>query len=57
MESWQFAVEAAQSRKAEDIVVSCDIGEVSSLTEYFVVCSGANNRQTQAIADDRRTPA
>ena len=50
MESWQFAVEAAQSRKAEDIVV-LRIGEVSSLTEYFVVCSGTNTRQTQAIAD------
>lgn len=50
MESWQLAVEAAQSRKAEDIVV-LHIGEVSSLTEYFVVCSGTNTRQTQAIAD------
>jgi ribosome-associated protein len=50
MESWQFAVEAAQARKAEDIVV-LRIGEVSSLAEYFVVCSGTNTRQTQAIAD------
>ena len=50
MESWQFAVEAAQSRKAEDIVV-LHIGKVSSFTEYFVVCSGTNTRQTQAIAD------
>lgn len=50
MENWQLAVEAAQARKAEDIVV-LHVGEVSSLTEYFVVCSGTNTRQTQAIAD------
>jgi len=50
MESWQYAVEAAQSRKAEDIVV-LHVGKVSSFTEYFVVCSGTNTRQTQAIAD------
>ncbi len=50
MEIWQYAVEAAQSRKAEDIVV-LHIGEVSSFTEYFVVCSGTNTRQTQAIAE------
>ncbi|MCB1022108.1 MAG: ribosome silencing factor [Bryobacterales bacterium] len=50
MEPWQIAVEAARSKKAEDIVV-LDIGKVSSFTEFFVICTGTNTRQTQAIAD------
>ncbi|MBI1352816.1 MAG: ribosome silencing factor [Acidobacteria bacterium] len=50
MQHWQLAVEAAQSRKAEDIVV-LHIGEVSSFAEYFLVCNGTNIRQTQAISD------
>ena len=50
MEPWQTAVEAARSKKAEDIVV-LDIGKVSSFTEFFVICTGTNVRQTQAIAD------
>ena len=50
MEPWQIAVEAARSKKAEDIVV-LDIGKVSSFTDSFVVCTGTNVRQTQAIAN------
>ena len=50
MQDWQVAVEAAQSRKAEDIVV-LDIGAVSSFTDHFVICSGSNPRQIQAVSD------
>jgi ribosome-associated protein len=50
MEIWEIAAEAAQSRKAEDIVV-LDIGKVSSFTDYFLLCTGTNIRQTQAIAN------
>ena len=47
---WKLAVEAAASRKAEDPVV-LHIGAISSFTDYFVLLTGANQRQTQAIAD------
>ncbi len=50
MEPWQIAVDAARAKKAEDIVV-LDIGKVSSFTEFFVICTGSNIRQTQSIAD------
>jgi len=49
MKDWQTAVEAAQSRKAEDVVV-LDIGAISSFTDHFIICNGTNQRQTQAIA-------
>ena len=50
MEHWQVAVRAAQSKKAEDIVV-LEIGAVSSFAEHFIICSGSNPRQTTSIAD------
>ncbi len=54
MSEWEIAVQAAQSKKAEDIVV-LDIGKVSSFTDTFVVCSGSNTRQNQAISDEIQT--
>ncbi len=54
MSEWEIAVQAAQSKKAEDIVV-LDIGKVSSFTDTFVVCSGSNTRQNQAISDAIQT--
>ena len=29
-----------------------DISKISTICEYFVICSGNNERQTQAIADE-----
>ena len=29
-----------------------DVREISSFADYFVICSGANARQIQAIADE-----
>ncbi len=29
-----------------------DLREVTSFTDYFVICSGANSRQVQAIANE-----
>ena len=49
MSDWEAAVQAAQSRKAEDILV-LDIQAVSSLTDKFVLCTGANPKQVQAIS-------
>ena len=50
MDNWEVAVQAAQSKKAEDVTV-LNIGAVSSFADQFVICSGTNTRQTQAIAD------
>ena len=44
------AVRAAQSRKALDLK-AFDLRGVTSLTDYFLICSGTNSRQNQAIAD------
>lgn len=45
------AVRAAESKKATDIKV-LDLTGVSSFTDYFVICTGSNTRQIQAIADE-----
>ena len=37
-------------RKAIDVVV-LDIAAASSVTDYFLICSGGSARQAQAIAD------
>ena len=47
---WLTAVRAAESKKASDILV-LDLREVTSFTDYFVLCTGSNQRQIQAISD------
>jgi len=49
--AWLVAVRAAEAKKAVDLTV-LDLREVTSFTDYFVICTGANPRQIQAIADD-----
>lgn len=44
------AVAAAEGRQAIEIKV-LGLGEVSDFTDYFVLCSGASDRQVQAIAN------
>jgi len=46
----KLAVECAADRKAFDMRV-LDLRDVASFTEFFIICSGANQRQVQAIAD------
>jgi ribosome-associated protein len=46
-----LAVRACQEKKAEDITVLQLDEQSSGFTDYFIVCSGANPRQVQAIAD------
>ena len=48
---WLAAVRAAESKKATDIKV-LDLTGITSFTDYFVMCTGANSRQIQAIADE-----
>ena len=45
-----MAVQAAADKKALDIVV-LDLREIASFTDNFVIASGTNERQVQAIAD------
>jgi ribosome-associated protein len=47
---WLTAVRAAESKKATDIRV-LDLREVTSFTDHFVICTGSNSRQIQAISD------
>ena len=49
--AWLTAVRAAESKKATDIKV-LDLTGITSFTDYFVVCTGGNNRQIQAISDE-----
>jgi ribosome-associated protein len=46
----QAAVQAAREKKAIDLVV-LDLRSLQSFTDFFVICSGQNTRQVQAIAD------
>jgi ribosome-associated protein len=43
-------VELAADKKASDIVL-LDIGSLTTLADYFVICSGGSERQLGAIAD------
>jgi ribosome-associated protein len=49
-EKTQLCALAADSRKAEDIVV-LDVQQLSSVADYFLICSGSSDRQVRAIAD------
>ncbi len=44
------AIRAAQERQALDVVV-LDLRKADSFTDYFVICTGTNPRQINAIAD------
>jgi ribosome-associated protein len=46
-----IAAHAAESKKAFNIRI-LDLREISSFTDYFVLCSGSNLRQIQAICDE-----
>ena len=46
------AVHACQEKKAQDISVLQLDEQASGFTDYFVLCSGGNPRQVQAISDD-----
>ncbi|MDR2715968.1 MAG: ribosome silencing factor [Coriobacteriaceae bacterium] len=45
------AARAADEKKATDIMVQ-EVGELVSVTDYFVIATAANNRQVQAIIDE-----
>ncbi|WP_202901628.1 ribosome silencing factor [Bryobacter aggregatus] len=45
------ACRAAESKKALDLKI-LDLRNISSFTDYFLLCSGSNIRQNQAISDE-----
>ncbi|TAK34698.1 MAG: ribosome silencing factor [Chloroflexota bacterium] len=45
------AVDIAEELQATDIVL-LDLGDLSSFTDYFVICSATSDRHLQAIADE-----
>ena len=45
------AVHAALDKKAFDLDVLA-VSELTSIADYFILCSATNERQTQAIADN-----
>lgn len=47
----QLAVRNASDKKAIDIRV-LDLRQVATFTEFFIIATGANQRQVQAIADE-----
>ena len=47
-------LQACEQKKAADITVLEMEKHAGAFTDYFVICSGSNPRQIQAIADDIR---
>jgi ribosome-associated protein len=50
-ETVKLALTCASEKKAFDLRV-LDLREIASFTEFFIIASGANQRQVQAIADE-----
>ena len=49
--TWLTALRAAESKQARDIVI-LDLREVTSFTDFFLICTGQNKPQIQAIWDE-----
>ncbi len=47
----KLAISCASEKKAFDIV-AIDLREIASFTEFFIIASGTNVRQVQAISDE-----
>jgi ribosome-associated protein len=48
-----IAAEVCADKKAKDIVV-LDVRQITSISDYFIICSTSNERQARAIAEDMR---
>jgi ribosome-associated protein len=49
--NWRAAIERADSRKAFQVKV-LDLRDVTTFTDFFVICSVSNPRQGQAVCDE-----
>ena len=47
----KLAIKCAADKKAFDMV-ALDLRSIASFTEFFIISTGANQRQVQAIADE-----
>lgn len=47
----EVILKACDDKKAYNFVV-LDVSKISSITDYFVICSANNEKQTVAIADE-----
>ncbi len=47
----KIAVDALEEKKAKDVKV-LDISDVSVMADYFIIASGSNRNQVQAMADE-----
>lgn len=47
----KIAVDALEEKKAKDVKI-LDISDVSVLADYFIIASGSNRNQVQAMADE-----
>ena len=46
----EFVIEGMKEKKASDITVM-DVSDLTTLTDYFVICSGNSETQNKAISD------
>lgn len=46
-----MAARAGESKKVVDLIV-LDLRDVTSFTDFFVICSASNPRQAHAVADE-----
>lgn len=53
LEIAKVAARAADSKKAVDLVL-LDLTKLTDVCDYFLVCSGENSRQVDAIVDEVR---
>ena len=49
--TWLVAVRAAEAKQAADLVV-LDLTGITAFADFFVICTGANQKQVQAISDE-----
>jgi ribosome-associated protein len=49
--NWFVAARAAESKKARDLLI-LDVREITSFTDFFLICTSTNQRQGHAIADE-----
>lgn len=47
----KLAIKCASEKKAFDMI-ALDLRNIASFTEFFIIATGANQRQVQAIADE-----
>jgi ribosome-associated protein len=49
--NWLVAARAAEAKKARDLLI-LDLREITSFTDFFIICTSASTRQGQTIADE-----